>query len=52
MHLQYVSDPSSTWDRSPTKFMGVAGYDCVHAALPFVPEREAEHSRCYRPDPA
>lgn len=32
--------------------MGVAGHDCVHAALPSVPEREAEHSRRCRPDPA
>jgi hypothetical protein len=46
-----VPDPSNTWDSSSTESMGVAGYDCVHAVLPFVPEREAEHSRRCRPDP-
>lgn len=50
-YASVVPDPSNTWDSSSTESMGVAGYDCVHAVLPFVPEREAEHSRRCRPDP-
>lgn len=37
--------------RSP-RSRGVAGYDCVHEGMPFVPGREAEHNRRCHPDPA